>query len=119
MTDGMEAVFPLIFARGAYLELLDFPQPIIKAAGYELHKVQHGRKPTDSKPIVGLVGAISGVFEIRLSHEGNEYRVIYVPGLARSVYVLHCFQKKRRSTPRQALALTTQRYKEILHLIHA
>lgn len=38
--------------RGSTLDdLITFPQAIRRIAGFELHKVQHGREPTDWKPI--------------------------------------------------------------------
>jgi phage-related protein len=78
--------------RGSTLDdLITFPQAIRRIAGFELHKVQHGREPTDWKPINewGM-----GVIEIRLHGEDGEYRVVYVARFSDVVCVLHCFQKK-------------------------
>ena len=58
------------------------------------------------------VGA--GVREIRLRDDSGIYRVIYITKLAERVFVLHCFQKKSQKTPRAAIDLASQRYKELL-----
>jgi phage-related protein len=66
--------------------------------------------PKDVKPFKG-VG--SGVLEIALRHEGDAYRTVAAVQLGERIYVLHAFQKKSkkgRATPKQEVALITQRY---------
>jgi phage-related protein len=69
--------------------------------------VQRGLDPTDWKPLP-TVGV--GVKEIRI-HVLGEWRAIYVARFAEAVYVLHCFEKKSRKTPREDLALARERYR--------
>ena len=53
-----------IYFRGSSLdELRDFPVTVIKQAGYQLDRVQHGLMPDDSKPMP-TIG--KGVTEIRI-----------------------------------------------------
>lgn len=95
--------------RGSTLDdLITFPQAIRRIAGFELHKVQHGREPTDWKPINewGM-----GVIEIRLRGEDGEYRVVYVARFSDVVCVLHCFQKKTQKTSQWDIAIIKARYK--------
>ncbi|BBE76690.1 MULTISPECIES: type II toxin-antitoxin system RelE/ParE family toxin [Phytobacter] len=95
--------------RGSTLDdLITFPQAIRRIAGFELHKVQHGKEPTDWKPINewGM-----GVIEIRLHGEDGEYRVVYVARFSDVVCVLHCFQKKTQKTSQRDIAIIKARYK--------
>ena len=87
--------------RGSTLDdLITFPQAIRRIAGFELHKVQHGREPTDWKPINewGM-----GVIEIRLHGEVARFSDV--------VCVLHCFQKKTQKTSQRDIAIIKARYK--------
>ncbi len=38
-----------------------------------------------------------GVFEMRESHHGNAFRMMYVLKLRKAIYVLHVFMKKSKS----------------------
>lgn len=55
-----------------------------------------------------------GVKEIRLSEEGNQYRVICIAKIKDIVYVLHAFQKKTRTTAKKELDLARKRLKELI-----
>ena len=50
--------------------------------------------PPHAKPWKGEGG---GVFEVRETHRSGTYRMIYTVRFRRSLYVLHCFQKKSPS----------------------
>lgn len=78
--------------------------------GYELYQVQRGEAPADFKamPDVG-----SGVIEIRV-HADNEFRVFYVARFDEAIYVLHCFVKKSRKTPKADIDLGKKRYAALL-----
>ena len=55
---------------------------------------------------------MSGVYELKESHEGNAYRAVYVAKLKDTIYVLHCFHKKSTrgiATPQKEIALIEQR----------
>lgn len=80
--------------------------------GYQLQLVQRGDSPTDFKPMAD-VGA--GVIEIRV-HGRNQFRVFYVARFEEAIYVLHCFVKKTRTTPKADIALGKSRYAQMLEL---
>lgn len=90
-------------------ELRSAPEEVRAGAGYQLRLVQQGEMPTDFKPMPG-VGP--GAVEIRL-HGENEYRVFYVAKFEEGVYVLHCFEKKTRTTPKRDLEIAKKRYAAI------
>ena len=102
---------PVEFLGSALADLRAFPRAARRAAGYQIDRVQRGLEPEDWKPMAA-VGA--GVKEIRIRDEAGAFRVIYIAKLEQAVYVLHCFQKKARKTPRQDLDLATARYAAVL-----
>jgi len=51
--------------------------------------------------------------EIRV-HGDNEFRVFYVARFEEAVYVLHCFVKKARATPKADVDLGRKRYTAML-----
>ena len=55
-----------------------------------------------------------GVWEIRISDEAGQFRVIYIAKLKDEVFVLHCFQKKSQKTPLKDLARASKRLRELL-----
>ncbi len=56
----------------------------------------------------------TGVKEIRLRDDGDQYRVVYIAKLAEAVFVLHCFQKKTQKTAKPDLERAAKRYRELL-----
>lgn len=100
----------LRWVASSYKDLLAFPEAARRTAGYELGRVQNGRRPTDWKPMQ-TVG--SGVREIRISEEGRAHRVIYVAAFEEAIYVLHAFEKKSRKTPQKDIELARSRYTRI------
>ncbi len=95
----------------SFKDLLTFPQESRRAAGFELDKVQHGREPTDWKPVNNWG---SGVIEIRLHSEDGEFRVVYIAKFAEAIHVLHCFQKKSQKTNLKDIAIIKSRYRAAL-----
>ena len=65
--------------------------------------------PSDFKPLLG-VGP--GAYEIRIRVLG-EWRVVYVAKFAKSVYVLHAFQKKTQKTRKEDIDIARRRYQDI------
>ena len=61
--------------------------------GDELQFIQFGGMPKDIKPFKG-VG--SGVFEIAIKHNKEEYRTVVAVQLGDKIYVLHAFHKKAK-----------------------
>lgn len=95
----------------SYADLLDFPLPAKRDAGFQLGKVQAGLEPDDWKPFDD-VGA--GVREIRIADRSGAFRVMYVAKFEEALYVLHCFQKKTQATSKQDKAIAEQRYKAVI-----
>lgn len=102
---------PLNFRATSLQDLKAFPDSAIRRAGFELDKVQHGKQPSDSKPMPSIG---KGVEEIRVHDAAGAFRVIYVARLVEAVYVLHCFQKKTQKTAKRDLDLVMQRLKELM-----
>src|SRR5215207_4375614 len=55
----------------------------------------------------------NGLFELKTSHNGMEYRCIYIH-YHPDIVVLVCFEKKKRKTPRHHIELARSRYAELL-----
>ena len=98
--------------RGASLEdLKKFNHEIIQQIGYNLHRVQMGKMPNDSK-MMRSIGV--GVREIRAKDKDGIYRAIYVANFSDTVYVLHCFQKKETKTRKQDIDLARKRLNKLI-----
>jgi phage-related protein len=98
--------------RGDSLDALRlFPREARRMAGFQLDRVERGLEPADWKPMPS-VGA--GVREIRIRDESGAYRVLYVAKFEEAVYVLHCFQKKARATPKRDIDLAEKRFRELV-----
>lgn len=54
----------------------------------------------------------SGVREVRIAEDGNQYRVIYYTKLKDVVYVLHAFMKKTQRTAQRDIEVAQKRLKE-------
>ena len=100
----------ITFLSNSLDELREFPLSARRDAGYQLDRVQHGLEPSDWKPM-STVGA--GVNEIRVRDENGVFRVMYVAKFAKTVYVLHCFQKKTQRTSKKDLDIAHRRYQEL------
>ncbi len=95
----------------SYKDLLSFPVEAKQDAGYQLHRIQNGLNPEDWKPFQAIG---PGVKEIRISDDGNAYRVMYVAKFAGKIYVLHSFQKKTQKTCSNDIDLAKIRYNAIV-----
>jgi phage-related protein len=72
--------------------------------------VQHGENADDWKPIP-TVGP--GTREIRITDDGDAFRVMYVAKFGDTIYVLHCFQKKTQATLKRDIDLAKKRYANV------
>ena len=77
-----------------------FPIGVKRNLGHAIRCVQEGLDPPDSKPLTAVGG---GVYELRDADEAGWYRVIYLKKVEQTVYILHCFKKKTRKTPRNEI----------------
>lgn len=75
-----------------------------------MSKVQAGLEPDDWKPFDD-VGA--GTREIRIRDASGIFRVMYVAKFEEAVYVLHCFQKKTKTTSKRDKDIATVRYRAV------
>ena len=105
----LNTIKPLIFVGTTRNDIREFGKKASVAIGTELLAVQLGSEPTDWKPI-STIGA--GVKEIR-THDGKEYRTIYVAKFSEAIYVLHSFVKKSRATPKKDIQIAKERFNYI------
>ena len=91
--------------------MLAFPHEARKKAGFQLGKVQAGLDPEDWKPFDD-VGA--GTKEIRIKDSQGIYRVMFVAKFEEAVYVLHCFQKKTKTTTQHDKGIAEARYRAVV-----
>lgn len=89
---------PVVFQGSARNDLRAFPASARREAGHQLDQVQRGGDPDDWKPMPSIG---RGVEEIRVRDATGAFRVIYSARIADAVYVLHCFQKKRKEPARR------------------
>jgi phage-related protein len=101
----------ILWVGSSYKDLLSFPLEAKRDAGYQLHRIQNGLNPEDWKSFQ-TIGA--GVKEIRISTDGNIFRVMYVAKFADKIYVLHSFQKKTQKTRAKDIEIAKLRYNAII-----
>lgn len=107
---SMQELKPLIWVGASKKDLLAFPGPARREAGFALYLAQIGKKSLKAKSLRGFGGA--GVLEVVSDHDGNAYRAVYTVKFEEVVYVLHAFQKKSRKgirTPKADIDLVKQR----------
>ena len=98
--------------RGTSLEdLRAFPEMARRDAGYQIDRVQKKLEPDDFKPMT-TVG--KSVYEVRIQEASGAYRVIYIAKFEKSVYVLHCFQKKTQRTLKKDIDIARTRLRELM-----
>lgn len=100
----------ITFLGTSYSDLLDLPKPAITEIGYQLHLLQQGEAPSDSKPMT-TIGP--GVREIRVK-VGNQYRVIYVAKFVEAIYIIHVFEKKDRKTIQRDIDIAKTRLRDLI-----
>jgi phage-related protein len=101
---------PLEWVGPSKDDLIAFPGPARREAGYALYLAQIGMKAMKAKPLKGFGGA--GVLEVVADHDGNAYRAVYTVRFAKAVFVLHAFQKKSKkgiATARSDIDLVKRR----------
>jgi phage-related protein len=98
--------------RGTSLEdLRSFPEEVRREAGYQIDRVQKRLEPDDFKPMTAVGRS---VYEIRVQELSGAYRVIYIAKFEKSVYVLHCFQKKTQRTSKKDIEIARVRFRELI-----
>ena len=103
---------PLHWVASSKKDYLAFPPAVQDDMGYALGVAQLGGKHPNAKP---WKGEGPGVLEVVEDFRGDAYRAVYTVRFSGVVYVLHAFQKKSKSgisTPREEVALVTERLKQ-------
>ncbi|MCK5715844.1 MAG: type II toxin-antitoxin system RelE/ParE family toxin [Thiomargarita sp.] len=98
---------PIYWVGTSYKDLLTFPPEVKQVAGYQLHLIQNGFEPENWKPFQ-TIGA--GVKEIRITEDGNAYRIMYIAKFSERIYVLHSFKKKTQKTSSKDINIAKTRY---------
>jgi len=104
---------PVVWVGASHRDFCRFPDAVQARMGYAPYVAQMGEKHRDAKPLRGFGGA--GVLEIVNDYQGDAFRCIYMVRIARSVYVLHAFQKKSRTgreTPKAEIDLIKRRLRD-------
>ena len=95
-------------------EAQKLPKSIRKAIGFQINLLQQGLEPDDFKsiPTVG-----KGVFEIRVRNDlgQNTGRCFYIAKFEGKIFILHAFEKKQQTTPKQNLEIGRKRYRELMN----
>ncbi len=107
MTLEMKHEKPIYWVGTSYKDLLTFPPEVKQVAGYQLHLIQNGFEPENWKPFQ-TIGA--GVKEIRITEDGNAYRIMYIAKFSERIYVLHSFKKKTQKTSSKDINIAKTRY---------
>jgi len=83
---------------------------VFQKVGQDLHRVQLGEKPLDSRPMksIGM-----GVFELRQMDRNGWYRLIYLKKIGDRLFVLHSFIKKSAKTSQRNLNIAKKRLKQV------
>jgi phage-related protein len=98
--------------EGDSLEVLSsFPDEIKRKLGFSLRQLQIGRRPTSTTRNMASIGP--GVFELKEADERTWYRTIYLSRIGTVIYVLHCFEKDRRTTDRRDIEVARNRLKMV------
>ena len=78
--------------------------------------MQAGLEPDNWKPFDDI-GA--GTKEIRIRDTAGAYRVMYVAKFEEAIYVLHCFQKKSKTTTKHDKNIAEDRYRAVVREMSA
>ena len=96
--------------------MLFFPAESRKEAGFQLGKVQAGLELDNWKPFDDVR---AGTKEIRIRDAAGAYRVMYVAKFEEAIYVLHCFQKKSKTTTKHDKNIAEDRYRAVVREMSA
>ncbi len=88
---------PISWIKAARKDFEKFPVEAQDSCLAALADAVEGGKSEFAKPLHGLG---TGVMEIALPYRGNAFRVVYALQLADAIWVVHAFQKSRRTASR-------------------
>lgn len=82
------------FVASSRSDLKSFPKDARSHAGYEIYRVETGKSPRNFDSLSHIR---PGLMEIKVDHDTDTYRVVYVAKFSEAVYVIDAFQKKSPS----------------------
>ena len=100
----------VIWIGSSRKDLKGFPIRVRRDIGQALYTAQQGETDPTAKSFKGFSGA--SVMEIVERYNTNTYRAVYTTKFARTLYILHAFQKKSKQgikTTKQDITLIKQR----------
>lgn len=101
---------PVFWVGSSLSDLRGMEEQVREEFGHTLTLIQQGLWPRGVKPLSGF----KNVWEIRVQHASDTYRLVYALKLSAAIYVLHVFKKKSTaglSTPRHEIAVIRTRLK--------
>ena len=104
---------PIGWIKAARKDFERFPKGARERVLMALTIAAEGHKADIAKPMKGFG---PGVMEIALRHQTNAYRVVYAVEIAGSLWVIHAFQKKSKTsikTPKAELDPIRERLKRL------
>ena len=104
---------PVEFLGDSLKVVTSWPLQVKKSAGDDLAIVQYGGYPAgcEALPDIG-----AHVHAIRVRHDKEQYRVIWIAQLCETIFVLHAFHKKSKrgkETPKSDKDLAKDRLKAL------
>ncbi len=111
MPDPQKSDKDLAFIGTSRKDLAKLIEPVRRAFGHTLRKVQQGKTPANAAP---FPQGGAGCMELKEDHDKATYRTMYVAKFADAIYVLHAFQKKSKAgiaTPQKDIDLVRERYR--------
>jgi phage-related protein len=116
MADQSSTKAAVVVWEGDSLEVMrTFPHGIREDFGEALRAMQNGDRPTCATRPMQSVGR--GVFELKTQDHRTWYRTLYLSKIGDVIYVLHCFEKSSRKTPRNDLEVAARRLSELCERI--
>lgn len=100
----------VIWLESSHADILQFPAPVRRQAGFQLAKVEAGELPDDWK-VLSAIG--SGITEIRIRGPEGPFRVVFVAKFPEAIHVLHCFHKKDQVLSRHDAQVISRRYRAV------
>ncbi len=89
-----------------------WPKEVTEEIGRQLNKIEYGGQASDFKSMAAIG---SGVYEIRHSERGDQYRLIYVAKFKEAIYVIHVISKKKtQKTAQRDIDLAKERYNRLV-----
>lgn len=99
---------PVLWVGSSLADLREMQAPVREEFGHTLTLIQQGLWPSGVKALAGF----QNVWEIRVQHDSDTYRLVYALKVSAAIHVLHVFKKKSTaglSTPRHELAIIRTR----------